>query len=253
MTKNLDKAKHRGAALQQRPEEEKLAVPPHPTTRPPLSPQAQLEMQRIQEAQAMAQGGPAGKEEAPAKKEEEKEERQILLESDILALGAYQMSLRDAYATDTNRIAIESRVAPIDLEDLLELYEIKQKVPILRHKEKDLLAVTYRTVSHFEETELKEAHAPLEELGTLYAAERMAVERLSLHVVSINGVDLPDYRNSEGKINAELLEARSRVISRYAAQIVTKIQVNHTWFEGRIYDLCREENWQELEAKLKNG
>lgn len=253
MTKNLDRAKHRGAALQQRPEEQKLAVPSHPMARPPLTPQAQAEIQRIQEAQALAQGEPSPKEKGQTKKEEAKEERQILLESDILALTAYQMSLRDAYATDTNRIAIEARVEPIDLADLLELYEIKQRVPIIRQNEKDRLVVTYRTVSHLEEVELKEVHVFLEEQKTTYAAERIATERLAVQIVAINDRDLPGYRDSDGKIDPTLLEARSKVVSRYPMQIVSKIQINCAWFENRIYDLCREENWQELETKLKNG
>lgn len=265
----LDKAKRKSASLQARPDEGKrLAIPRSPDGRPPMTPQARAELERLQQQQqaqqpppradapadTVSEGGPMG---PPPAEDESKpeifdgdkpeEDRPEPTESDIISLQRAIISSSVRYATEERRKAVEARCPDMIIDDLLETGEVRQKVPIIHKGGKDKLVVEYRSVRYDEHLLLLSVLGDVDP-NDLYLSEKASVQQLAAQVSAINGRSLPTHQK-DGWVEKDLLWTKTVALIRRSLQVVSLIHVNMRWFNMRVDDLLEEESHE----VLKNG
>lgn len=233
MTDQVDNAKHKAAGLV-KPKDVKR-VPPQQQVpreqmgiRPPASPETLRQVQQLSQQQrgTDVSAGAGGKPEAPAQKQVEDQE---VFDKDKEDEGLGDPILEKAIEDlKKRRDAVEARCEDMNLDDLLELDEVQQDVPIIPDK----LVVKYRSLSQDDHQDwLRECGPPTDDP---YEKELRAVKRLAMSVVSINGAQLPPFRDGKGVFSGELLTERAKEIQRRPTMLVTFIDMNRRWFDDRI-------------------
>lgn len=183
-----------------------------------------------------------GEELDPERKLDEVEEK--LVERESFDFDSISKE-RNALMSKDRRVAIESRLKPLNIEDLILSREISQTIPVIQGK----LMYTLRTYSQ------QEYMACLQRVfdnpgSGLYAEELLNISKLTCSLVAINGVPLPDHRKNVGQSNEEvdqtLFQKKLARVSAFPVQLIADISVQTIWFNERVNDLFSLDN-------LKNG
>lgn len=194
-----------------------LSVTPRPKGAAILSPQTAEQLSAVQQA---------------AVKEEEKEEAPVEEEEDLFSLlsNDNRNDVQKALGSKKRRNEIESRCAPLRLEDLIMKDEVRQRVIIIPGK----LEVVFRSITPAESLFIKKYLSVDKEELSGYLNEKLALCGLVCALVSINDVSLPDHMNSDGKTQQPLFEKKLQVLMKKPSPLVWDLAANCGWFELRI-------------------
>ena len=143
------------------------------------------------------------------------------------------------------REAIESRLKPLNVSDLITTNEIRQTVPSIPGQ----LEYELRTISEHEH--LYCMQYVYDYTGSQrYVEELFNTAKIACSVVAVNGKMLPDHRKNVGQrneeVDKELFSKKVDVVKRFATQLLADIGVQLTWFNERVNQLFSVE-------RIKNG
>jgi len=164
------------------------------------------------------------------KEAEEKEAERLGLSDDLLA------QLREAMAdlnSDDIRKAIEKRIEPMDLVQLIEEGECRQDVPIVPDK----LVPTYRTVSGHEDLKIKEEAFKVEGINDVYLVDLLNLMQLTAGLHAINRRPLPSHLNDKKRLDKDNFERKFDIVLSYPIQMLASLSINFSWFDRRVRSL----------------
>jgi hypothetical protein len=208
-----------------------------------------LEAERQQQATAAttsslereAQRGPAGNAGSTERELSEEEKQKLLDSMDDLDLGRVKKAMfKDLLNNDQQRELIESRLAPLDLSQLIMDGRVTQVVPIRPNQ----FEPEYQSYSGEEDLEIKRLIS--EESGLTNASDRYIMDKYQLMGFTValrafNRRQLPDYRDAEGNFNADLFWKKYAIVSRLNYHMLQSMMVNWFWFDIRVRKLFRAE------------
>ena len=153
---------------------------------------------------------------------------------DDFELDAYSRMLEEDMLNNTRRRkAIEKRLKPMDLSDLITEGEVQQRVPIVPGK----LEVTYRSVSSGEDLEVKRMLYNIRKEVPRYQLDAYSIMSLALAIYAINGHPLPDHRDESGNFSETRFRQKFELVKKYPLQLVADLGVNYIWFDVRVKKL----------------
>lgn len=153
---------------------------------------------------------------------------------DDFELDAYSRMLEeDLLNNDRRRKAIEARLKPMDLVDLITEGEVQQKVPIVPGK----FEVTYRSVSSGEDLEIKRMLYNIRKEVPRYQVDAYSIMSLTLAVYAINGHPLPSQTDESGNFSESRFMKKFELVKKYPLQMVADLGVNYIWFDVRVKKL----------------
>lgn len=158
---------------------------------------------------------------------------------DEFELDAYSRMLEEDMLNNTRRRkAIEKRLKPMDLSDLIVEGEVKQNVPIVPGK----LEVTFRSVSSGEDLAIKRMLYNIRKEVPRYQLDAYSIMSLTLAVYAINGHPLPDHNDEAGNFSESRFQKKFELVKRYPLQLVADLGVNYIWFDVRVKKLFTVES-----------
>jgi hypothetical protein len=142
----------------------------------------------------------------------------------------------------TRRKAIESRLVPLDIADILVHGEVRQTIPVIPDK----LTLVVRSVNGEEDLAVK--HLMGDESGTdRYLMDKFSLMGVTLGLVSINDVELPTHLNKDKEFDKELFLRKFKILLRYPMSLLADIGLQFFWFDKRVQALFSDQT-----AALKN-
>ena len=200
--------------------------------RPPGSPAIRPEtLKQVAEFAAASK-----KEVEEAKAKADKEEADENLFDDILDMDA-RTEAEKILNNKIRRKDIESRCAPMNIEDLILKDEVRQRVPIIPDK----FEVEFRSLTSQENLFIKQFIAKETTTTDMYLLEKLGICQLTCAVVSVNGKALPDHRDSDGQVKNDLFLEKFKRLSKMSGYIVTDLGLNYMWFDLRVRKLINPE------------
>ena len=207
-------------------EEPAPATPPEGFANPPRPEGTGLRQSTVEQLEKLAKvqaADPATKEPAQDGKESDKEPE--------LDFDEFAERVTNFLNNKKRREAIEARCPALDLEDLLEHQELRQRVPIIPGK----FEPTYRTMSGSEDLFVKRSM-----LGSRgpdqFILDRFAFMNLVASLFAINGKPLPTHL-TDGEPDDDLFKEKMRVVGKYPSAVVADMSVNFSWFDARVKKL----------------
>jgi hypothetical protein len=219
----------------QRDQEQELAsalsssggVQPRPPGSPVISPQT---------ASMLQEAADAAVRQKDEKIEEEKKEAEKKGEEDLFEMFDFggRNEAEQVLNNRKRRKAIESRCAPMSLDDLIFKDEVQQLVPINPKK----FEVLYRSMTPDENLYIKRFVAKTDQGQTdQYVLERFALCQLTCTVLAINGRALPDHRKTDGTVDDAAFETKLKMLMKKSAYIIADLGINYSWFDVRVRKL----------------
>lgn len=230
----------------QAPEEAPAATQDGVQPRPPGSPVLRPETAAQLEAALQAGKDVQAKEAEKALDETKLAEDARLAEVfDQFDFGNAAQQVERILDNKKRREAIESRCAPMNVEDLLMKDEVSQRVPILPGQFEPL----FRSITPVESLYLKGRMARETINSDQYLGEKYNLMLLACSLVDINKVPLPDHRKHTQlgfEVDDKLFDAKLQTIMRKSGYVVADLGVNYIWFDIRVRRLLNPDD-------LKNG
>jgi hypothetical protein len=155
-----------------------------------------------------------------------------------------QMS-KDIINNPDQQAAIEARLAPLSIDDLIIRDFVEQRVPIIPGR----FEVTYRSMSG--EVDLALKQLLMEESGKTnvsdqYVLDKFAFMTLTAGTAAINGNPTPRHTDADGNFSPEAFWVKFNWMVRRPLHMLASISTNHIWFEMRVRKLFVAET-------VKNG
>jgi hypothetical protein len=223
---DLDKVKRRAASLESPPEVKRLKPDEY---KPHISKETQEKLASIPSEQ------PSGSTIDPPPELAAEENPPLSFEE----LREIMMASETRFANNDRKKAIAQRCKELDFDELLEMNEIRQVVPIVPDK----LEVEYRTLSGSEDYTAKNLAGDL----TIRAhRDRLQMYYLSLAIVRVNSKEFPPFR-VKGEFNQKAFEQRVEAIMKLPEVLLVDLHVNLRWFRERVEDILLDQK------PLKNG
>jgi len=156
-----------------------------------------------------------------------------------------QAMMRDLINNEEQRKRIESRLAPIDITDLIVMDSYEQKVPIVVGKFEPI----FETIAGKNDLAMKKLIA--EEARQLnvnerYLLDKFAMMQLAAGVKAIGSVQMPEYRDANGVLDPDLFWKRFNKITNLPTPVLASLGANYFWFDVRCRRACTA-------RELKNG
>jgi hypothetical protein len=206
--------------------------------RPPGSPVLSQATQQQLEAMQQAQAKPQLDEKAVAKAAEDHKE-DLLDVFDFMAQDEASRILNNK----KRRTDIESRLQPMDFEDLLMKGFVEQTIPIIPGKYEP----RFRSLKPGESLFIKSFMAKDETApNDSYAAEKYSLCQLACALVSMNGKAYQDHRDNKGNPDTELFKLKLKQLLEQSVYIISDLGINYLWFDIRVRKLISPD-------KLGNG
>lgn len=143
------------------------------------------------------------------------------------------VAAREGIMSPQRREAIEARLKPMDIGDLIMKREIAQEVVIIPDK----LVITLRTFSQRENIWVMQYLYDFPG-SNLYVQELLNTCRLVCGLVSINGQYLPDHRSDVGTptetVDREAFNKKMFHVTSFPVQLVADMSVQMMWFQDRV-------------------
>jgi hypothetical protein len=155
---------------------------------------------------------------------------------DLESISVVQVKLM----TPERKKAIEERLKPMDIADLIVKSEIRQDIPIIPKK----LVVTLRTFTQKEYIWMLE-HMYKYAGSTAYTNELLNTFKMVCTLVAVNGKLIPDHRVN-GAVDEKKFKEKMEIVSRFPVSLLADFSVQASWFNDRVLDLFTYDN-------LKNG
>ena len=144
------------------------------------------------------------------------------------------------------RKAIEERLIPLKIEDLILNDEVTQVVPIM-----DGLEVEFRSISGDEDIAIKRMISFEDErLSELYVQSKLGMFILAASIVRINEKVLPihmvDTDSGSRRMDEKVFQEKYNRLLRRPAALLSELATQNTWFQQRLQNVFSQES-------LKNG
>jgi hypothetical protein len=173
---------------------------------------------------------------------ESAEDRNKVLKAAIDQMDAFefsqwrQLTMRQILHSEEEREAIESRLKPLDLGDLLRDGHIRQRIPIIPGK----YEVTLQSYEGQVELALKRLimmEARSVDVGEQYLLDKHSFMAAAVGLHKINDKVYPEIVDKDGVFNDELFLKKFNMVMRLPIHMLASIGVNLMWFEMRVRKL----------------
>lgn len=156
-----------------------------------------------------------------------------------------EIMMKDLLNNDEQKKIIESRLAPIDLSELLMNNRATQRIPV----RPGVYEFDLQSMSGQEDIALK--RLLMEERKKIDAPDRYILDKFQLMtvacaVIAINGTRLPPHTDSKGDWSDELFWQKFNKVCQLPFHMIASLGVNFYWFDIRVRTLFTAES-------LKNG
>lgn len=174
---------------------------------------------------------------AEAKKKETPEGADKVIEevddlTDEFEVNEIGQRVRSLFNNKARREAIESRCAPMKIEDLLMRGEVHQRVPIYPGK----IEPTFRSVGLNEDLFVKRRMSTVRGPDQ-YIFDMFSIMNLVLSLYAIGDKPMPSHTDKDGEVTDELFDAKMRVVMRMPLALVADMSTNYVWFSRRVQKL----------------
>lgn len=198
----------------------------------------------IRSAVAGGIGGAAGRvggasAEEPERPQQTEDEKQKALRSAIDQMDAFefntwrQLTMRQILHSEEEREAIEKRLKPLDIAELIQNNTIRQRIPIVPGK----YEVTLQSYDGQIELALKRLvmmEARSVDVGESYLLDKHSFMSLAVGLHKINDKVYPDVVDAEGVFSDELFLKKFNMVMKLPLHMLASIGVNLMWFEMRV-------------------
>lgn len=173
---------------------------------------------------------------------ESEEERNKVLKAAIDQMDAFefnqwrQLTMRQILHSEDERDAIEKRLKPLDLAELLSQGVIRQRVPVIPGK----YEVTLQSYDGQVELALKRLvmmEARSVDVGEQYLLDKHSFMSLAVGLHKVNEKTYPDITDKEGVFSDELFLKKFNMVMKLPIHMLASIGVNLMWFEMRVRKL----------------
>lgn len=196
-------------------------------------------------AETASAAGPAGagarlgqqSDEKPMSEDDRRRLRDAQLQTDDFDFHTYrEMLMKDIINNDDQRKLIEERLAPMDVSDYIVNGFVEQTVPI-----NSKLTYVFRSTDGQVDLALKRLIVKEIKDGFThddrYILDKYAMMSIACSIHKINGITLPDYRDSKGDFDdTKFWEKFNRVV-KFGLHVIASIGVNGFWFDVRVRKL----------------
>lgn len=201
-------------------------VAPRPPGSPVLSQGTQSQLEAMKKAQDAEAAKPQLDEEAIKKAAEDKKDELL----DVFDFMAQDEATR-ILSNKKRRQEIESRLQPMDFEDLLMKGYVEQTIPILPGK----FEPRFRSLRPAESLFIKVYMSKDTEATTdSYTAEKYSLCQLACSLVAMNGKAYPDHRNTKGEPEMDLFKAKLKMLLDQSVYIIADLGIQFVWFDIRV-------------------
>jgi hypothetical protein len=156
-----------------------------------------------------------------------------------------EMMMRDLLNNDEQRAIVESRVASMDVTDLIMNGFVAQTVPIIPGR----FEPEFQSMTGEEDLALKRLlmlESKSVDVNNRYLLDKFSLMSVAVGVRSINRTPLPDHRDKDGKFNEALFLTKFEKVVRCPFHMLSSLGVHYFWFDIRVRKLFVAE-------KLGNG
>jgi hypothetical protein len=182
----------------------------------------------------------AGPEEPVATEEEVQQE----VDLDAMMQGALaQNQFRELLMTDEQKKLVEERIEPLKLQQMYELGEFRQVIPIVPNE----FEAEYRSITPEEDLEIKQMMGKEpEDVSYRYLQDKYATISMLCALRRINETTLPEHFTNRGGWDTAAFTEKCKIIMRMPNQAVWSLMVHNIWFDERCRAVFKLED-------LKNG
>ena len=148
-----------------------------------------------------------------------------------------QAMMKDILNNPEQRDIIESRLAELDLEELILTNRVKQRVDIIPGK----ISFTYQSMTAEEDLAIK--RLVMEESQTVDVSDRYMLDKYSMMsivcgLIEINGKPFGGgLGDSDGKFSDDKFQAKFNRVMKLPLHMLAAVGLNQTWFEMRVRKL----------------
>ena len=147
----------------------------------------------------------------------------------------HQRAMKDMLNNEKQREAIEKKLPPIDLSDLIQHNRVQQVVPIVPG-----FKVTFQSITGEEDLALKRLimeESSSVEVSDRYLLDKYSIMSLVVGVAAVNGKPLGTHEDAQGHMNDELFWKKFKRLCRLPTHMIASMGVNQFWFEQRVRKL----------------
>jgi hypothetical protein len=205
-------------------------VKPRPPGSALLSQETAEQLAAFKDAQA--------EEEASEKKAEKPEKLET---EELLKLFDFdrRSEAEKIYDNEERRKRIEERCEPMDLGDLIELNELRQRIPIVPGK----FEVTFRSVTGYESQFIKKYLArDMSIQSEAYYNEKISLCTLACAITALNNSPIVHHLDVNGEVDEEIFEKKLKLLLRKPIYILADMGVNYDWFDKRARQLTTRDH-----------
>lgn len=234
-------------------------VPPQQlsTGRPGLSPQTVEGLgavtRSMEEDHLREQGPPparpnVGGTSMDADAKEKKDGLEALDDFDWMRLRAV---MGDMLGNEEQRVIVEERLEPLDIEEHIMLGYSTQEVPIIVHPQTGAKRFfpTFRSTNGQINNGLKLAlvlEAQALKLRGAYLDDKFAMMGACASTLKINGLPLPEMLDKDGNFNEEMFWAKFNKFIKFSVHTISSLGIHAFWFDMRVRAL-------HVTERVKNG
>lgn len=153
--------------------------------------------------------------------------------------------LHDILNNEEQRKLIESRCAPLSLDQILMDGAARQVVPIIPGQfEPEFQTMTTEDEMSIRRLIIDESQSFA--MPDKYVVDRYSLMSLTAGLKAINGTQFPTHVDPEGNFNDELFLKKFKMVCRLPFQMIASLAINFFWFEARARMMFKA-------STIKNG
>lgn len=223
-----------------------LASSPDPTARLSVPPRAGLRKETVEGLAALAKsnaGVPppdeSGDEDAVGPEEDDDLDDDIARMESLLGSRKEVATQVHSIYNKERRVAIEAKLAKIDIALVLTNQDVVQRVDIAEGA-----SITYRSLNGLE-TEFVPRYIWERYKGELtYEMNELAksLVSLTLTIVGVTGRELPEHRTKKGGVDTPSFERKWSVLLKYPGFLLEAMDINRVWFLERCASSLKVED-----------
>lgn len=174
---------------------------------------------------------------APTEEERAKVLRQAIDRMDAFEFNQWrQLTMREMLHSEGQRTIIESRLAPLDIGELLMNGVIRQRIPIIPGK----YEITLQNYDGQVEMAIK--RMVMSESRSVDASEQYLLDKHSFMTLAVGLYKVcdrvfPDILDAQGVFNDDLFLKKFNLVMKLPIHMLASIGVNQMWFEMRVRKL----------------
>jgi hypothetical protein len=205
-----------------------------------LSPETVAGLQALEELkqrQVAPVAAPAGTKVEPESTKSEENKKAV--EEAIGALDSFdydalrKMMNRDMLNNPDQKEIIESRLKPLDIDELIMKNRVSQEIVVVPGK----FWFRFSSMTGEEDLALKQLimeESKSTEVTDRYLLDKFAFMALTLGTTHINGNPVPSHTDEKGEFDKERFWVKFNWMVKRSVHMLACIGVNHSWFEQRV-------------------